>query len=46
MIYGHPGYDSPTQSLVNNPTGDLQGGGAISGSTTTVTMHTNPALSG
>ena len=46
IIYGHPGYSSPTQDTVNNPLGDLQGGSPISGTTTTVTTHTNPAISG
>lgn len=26
VIYGHPGFDNPTQSVVNNPVGDLEGG--------------------
>ncbi len=46
VIYGHPGYDNPTQNTVNNPLGDLQGGSPISGTTTTITTHTNPAISG
>jgi len=45
VIYGHPGYNTPTPTLTKNPTGDLQGGTPISGSSTTVTTHTNPALS-
>ncbi|MFP3160847.1 MAG: Rieske 2Fe-2S domain-containing protein [Vulcanisaeta sp.] len=45
VIYGHPGYNTPTPTLIKNPTGDLQGGTPISGSSTTVITHTNPALS-
>ncbi|MDT7870738.1 MAG: Rieske 2Fe-2S domain-containing protein [Thermoproteus sp.] len=45
VIYGHPGYNTPTAAAVKNPTGDLQGGAQISGNTTTVKTHTNPALS-
>lgn len=45
VIYGHPGFDTPTQDVVNNPVGDLQGGPPISGNTTTVYMYRNPALS-
>lgn len=26
VIYGHPGFDTPTESIVNNPMGDLEGG--------------------
>ncbi|AEA13537.1 Rieske (2Fe-2S) domain protein [Thermoproteus uzoniensis 768-20] len=46
VIYGHPGYNSPTPSLVINPTNDLQGGSPISGDKTVVKTHANPALSG
>ncbi|ADN50619.1 Rieske 2Fe-2S domain-containing protein [Vulcanisaeta distributa] len=46
VIYGHPGYNNPTQDVVNNPLGDLQGGSPISGTSTAVTMHTNPAITG
>ncbi|GGP20619.1 Rieske iron-sulfur protein SoxL2 [Thermocladium modestius] len=29
VIYGHPGFGNPTDSVVNNPMGDLQGGSPV-----------------
>jgi len=38
VIYGHPGFDTPTQDTVKNPTGDLQGG-TPAGTTNTVVSN-------
>jgi Rieske Fe-S protein len=46
VIYGHPGYTTPTPKVLANPLGDLQGGSPIKGKTTAVTFHTNPAATG
>ena len=43
VIYGHPGYSSPTSQVVNNPIGDLTGGSPISGTSTVVKYYSNPA---
>ncbi len=46
VIYGHPGYESPTEDTVENPTGDLEGGSPLTGTTTQVSFYDNPAISG
>ena len=43
IIYGHPGYNNPTQDVINNPLGDLEGGTPISGTSTIVKYYSNPA---
>ena len=36
VIYGHPGFDTPTLQTVNSPTGDLQGGSPAGTTSTAV----------
>jgi len=44
VIYGHPGFDTPTPDTVKNPTGDLQGGTPAGTTNTVVKYYSNPAL--
>ncbi|CCC80996.1 Rieske 2Fe-2S domain-containing protein [Thermoproteus tenax] len=44
VVFGHPGFTNPTQEVVNNPVGDLQGGTPIKGTQTVVNFYQNPAL--
>ncbi|ABW02755.1 Rieske 2Fe-2S domain-containing protein [Caldivirga maquilingensis] len=38
VIYGHPGFNTPTNNTINNPIGDLQGGSAA-GSVSTIVSN-------